>query len=260
MPEYTDQLGITISLTATPRRIISLVPSQTELLAHLGLEAEVAGITKFCIHPDEWFRNKHRVGGTKTVDIDKVRALQPHLIIANKEENTREQVEALRQIAPVWTSDVNSLQDAYEMISGVGDLTGRRTQAEALVFEIKQGFDSLPVTATILPAAYLIWKDPYMTVGGDTFISDMLQYCGFRNCFASQQRYPEVSVEQLKTSPAKIILLSSEPYPFKEKHITELQEQLPGNKILLVDGEMFSWYGSRLRLAPEYFRSLQPHQ
>ncbi len=256
MSQFKDQLGNIIQLDKTPERIVSLVPSQTELLFDLGLEETVIGITKFCIHPEQWFRTKTRIGGTKTVDLEKVKKLQPDLIIANKEENVKEQIEALQSIAPVWTSDINNLHEALQMIQSVGQLTNRIEKAVDIVNNIEVSFNQLPTTNHQLKTAYLIWKDPYMTVGGDTFISDMMKRCGFHNVFGDQLRYPEVELNSIKTSGCKLLLLSSEPYPFKEKHVKELQEQLPNTKVLLVDGEMFSWYGSRLQLAPGYFKHL----
>jgi ABC-type Fe3+-hydroxamate transport system substrate-binding protein len=257
---YTDQLHNTLSIDRAPSRIVSLVPSQTELLYDLGLDEQVIGITKFCIHPDKWFRTKTRVGGTKTIDIDKVIGLQPDLIIANKEENVKEQVDTLRGIAPVYVSDVNNLNDALSMIAGIGEITQRKNQADELVAGIQSAFTHL---AHQLPAAnhqpstaYLIWQDPFMAAGGDTFISDMMRRCGFGNAFGHKQRYPGVTGEEL--AQCDLILLSSEPYPFKEKHLEEFSTkyQIPISKFRLVDGEMFSWYGSRLRNAAGYFQEL----
>ena len=241
-------------------RIVSLVPSQTELLYNLGLDDEVAGITKFCIHPQHWFKTKYKVGGTKTVNIEKVAALKPTLIIANKEENVKEQVEALQQIAPVYVSDISTLQDALEMINTVGELTNKQAESANIIFQITKGFQQLKF-ATNSPgqnirAAYLIWQNPYMAAGGDTFINDMMQHCGWVNVFAGKTRYPEVSAEQISAHKCQVLMLSSEPFPFKQKHVDELQALLPDTKIILVDGEMFSWYGSRLLLAPNYFKSL----
>ncbi len=253
---FTDQLGNTIALTTPPKRIISLVPSQTELLYDLGLETEVIGITKFCIHPDTWFKTKTRVGGTKNVNIETVRSLQPDLIIANKEENVKQQIEALQSIAPVWVSDVEDLDEALQMIVSLSEITGKPKKGIDLATTIAQEFQTLPTINHKLSTAYLIWKDPYMIVGGDTFINDMLHRCGFKNIFADQQRYPEITIEKLKTTGCKLLLLSSEPYPFNRKHIEDLQQQLPQTKILLVDGEMFSWYGSRLQKASSYFAEL----
>ena len=247
-------------LHSVPTRIVSLVPSQTELLYHLGLADEVVGITKFCVHPAEWFKSKTRVGGTKTVDVNKVRSLQPDLIIANKEENVKEQVELLQQIAPIYLSDINNLEDALVMISTIGDLTNTSSQANSLITEIEQQFKGLSTLisrrSTQITTAYLIWKDPYMAAGGETFINDMLRRCGLKNVFEAVPRYPEVTLKQLSEANCQLLLLSSEPYPFKQKHIREIQEQLPHTKILLADGEMFSWYGSRLLQAPPYFSKL----
>jgi ABC-type Fe3+-hydroxamate transport system substrate-binding protein len=246
-------------LNYLPKKIISLVPSQTELLYDLGLETETVGITKFCLHPQAWFKTKLRVGGTKTVNIDKIHALKPDLIIANKEENVQEQIETLALHYPVWLTDVNNLADALQMIADIGMLTGKKAEATNLSFTINNSFadlEKLQTLNTIHKTVYLIWRKPYMTVGGDTFINDMLRHCGFENIFADKVRYPQISIAQLQAVHCKLLLLSSEPYPFKQKHIDELSKQLPGIKIILADGELFSWYGSRLLKSPAYFRQL----
>jgi ABC-type Fe3+-hydroxamate transport system substrate-binding protein len=251
-------LQSTAGLHSAGQRIVSLVPSQTELLHYLGLEAETVGITKFCIHPPHWFAEKKRVGGTKTVDLAAVEALHPTLIIANKEENTKEQVEALAVQFPVWVTDISTLSDALQMITDIGDLTGTAAKAAVLVADIAANFawleQDMPERAK---TAYLIWRKPYMAAGGGTFIQDMLARCGFINIFETLPRYPQVTPEQMAAAGCELLLLSSEPYPFAQKHIAELQAQLPHTKILLVDGEMFSWYGSRLVQAPKYFSALK---
>jgi ABC-type Fe3+-hydroxamate transport system substrate-binding protein len=254
----TDGLNRVVELTNTPKRIVSLVPSQTELLHYLGLEDEVIGITKFCVHPKKWFQQKTRIGGTKTLNIDKIKELQPHLIIANKEENAQEQIEALTKYFPVWVSDVNSLHDAYKMITGIGEITGKAGQAETLITQIKTNFSDTQLQSIIYKprTCYLIWKEPYMTIGGDTFISDLLNKAGFENIFQNKLRYPETSIAELSTLNCEVLLLSSEPYPFKQAHIEEIRDQLQATKIILANGEIFSWYGSRLLQAPTYFRSL----
>jgi ABC-type Fe3+-hydroxamate transport system substrate-binding protein len=233
-----------------------LVPSQTELLYQLGLDEEVIGITKFCVHPQQWFLNKTKTGGTKSIHIEQVKSLQPDLIIANKEENVKEQVDELAVQFPVWTSDISNLQQALQMIEAIGAITGTLAKAQSMISAINKRFAQLPVRQTGIRTAYLIWQNPYMTIGGDTFIHDMLTRCGFENIFADQQRYPVTSLETIKNSNCQLLLLSSEPFPFKQRHLEELQKQLPSTKIILTDGEMFSWYGSRLLLAAEYFRSL----
>lgn len=249
-----------VSVPERPQRIVSLVPSQTELLFDLGLEKEVVGITKFCIHPDHWFRSKARVGGTKAVHLDRVRVLQPDLIIANKEENVQEQVEALAAEFPVWTSDVNDLSEALSMIRQVGVITAKSTEGESIALDVEKKFHSLAMRQQgILPlrAAYLIWKDPYMSAGGNTYISEMMKTAGLTNVFEGLKRYPQVTVEDLQAAAPQVLLLSSEPYPFKEKHVMEWSRKLPATVIKLVDGEPFSWYGSRLLHAPEYFLKLR---
>ena len=257
MPFYTDQLGRIIELQKTPLKIISLVPSQTELLYDLGLEAEVIGITKFCVHPDQWFKTKTRVGGTKQLHIEKIKELKPDLIIANKEENVKEEIEELAKDFPVWISDVNNLESALKMIGLVGELVQKQMQAQNLAKEIKWGFSQLKTKKSQLRSAYLIWREPYMTVGGDSFIHDMMSHAGLKNIFEAWSRYPPINISDLKTLNCELLMLSSEPFPFKQKHVKELQIQLPGLKIMLVDGEIFSWYGSRLLKAPAYFEELQ---
>jgi ABC-type Fe3+-hydroxamate transport system substrate-binding protein len=255
MAAFVDQTGKTVFLFTPPQRIISLVPSQTELLADLGLDEQVIGITKFCIHPEKWFRSKTRIGGTKSLNLERIHELQPDLIIANKEENIKEQVEELAGSFPVWVSDVNNLEDALAMISEIGSMTWTTATASKIIAGIRHSFKDLPAVS-LRKAAYLIWKDPYMTVGGDTFIDSMLHAAGFENVFGDKTRYPVVDVAAIQQSGCGFLFLSSEPYPFKQKHIDELQLQLPDVKIMLVDGEMFSWYGSRLLYAAEYFLSL----
>ncbi len=246
----------TTELNYIPKRIISLVPSQTELLSGLGLEAETVGITKFCVHPNTWFKTKTRVGGTKTINLKTIDELQPDLIIANKEENVKGQIEQLAMKYPVWLTDVNNLEEALQMIAHIGTLTGKGEKASALIGQIKNAFEALPKMKKPVRTAYLIWQKPYMTIGGDTFINDMLQQCGFQNIYADKTRYPELAITELETANCQLLLLSSEPYPFKQKHVDELKIQLPQTTILLVDGEFFSWYGSRLLKAPEYFSNL----
>lgn len=253
---FYDMLGREVVINYPAKRIVSVVPSQTELLADLGLNDEVVGITKFCVHPEVWFRSKERVGGTKTLNIDKIRELQPDLIIANKEENERTQIEELAKEFPVWISDVDTLPHALLMIQVIGQMTGTDGDAANLVDEIVHAFKGLNHAAQPKKVVYLMWRNPWMTVGGDTFIGHMIHVLGWQNAFEKQSRYPEVSAEELKAINPDKVLLSSEPFPFKEQHIAEIKEVLPDAEVMLVDGEMFSWYGSRLLKATEYFRAL----
>ncbi|RFC54808.1 ABC transporter substrate-binding protein [Brumimicrobium aurantiacum] len=250
-----DQIGNKINLEKEPVRIVSLVPSQTELLFHLGLGDRVVGITKFCIHPNEWFRSKERIGGTKDVKIDKVAQLNPDLIIANKEENTKEDIEALQEIAPVYVSDIFNLEDSLEMITQVAELCNLASKGEEIKSAIRKNFSTIVPFLNKPKVAYLIWKNPYMGVGSDTFIDFVLSDClQMENVLANQSRYPELNLETIPT--LDYLFLSTEPYPFKEKHIEELQSDFPDTKIVLVDGEFFTWYGSRLINAPKYLNGL----
>jgi ABC-type Fe3+-hydroxamate transport system substrate-binding protein len=255
MISLTDQLGRTVVLSGKPQRIISLVPSQTELLYYLGAADEIAGMTKFCIHPVAQVKDKLKIGGTKQLNIPLIRSLNPDLIIANKEENERAQLEKLMQDYPVYVSDPNSLPGALQMISDVGLLINRKEQAMELIADINARFERLIAAAPKLRVAYFIWRKPYMVAGKQTFIDDMLQRCGFINIF-EQSRYPQITVNDVIDARPDVILLSSEPYPFGQKHVDELVKLMPGMRIKLVDGELFSWYGSRLLHSPAYFMSL----
>jgi ABC-type Fe3+-hydroxamate transport system substrate-binding protein len=260
---FTDQLNRTLDISRPPQRIISLVPSQTELLYDLGLRDEVVGITKFCLHPDEWFRTKARVGGTKKYDFEKIKALAPDLIIGNKEENEQLQIEALMSSYPVWMSDIYTLADAVDMVLKLGALLDRNQAAHVLQQKIQQAFDELDAfrlqaSAVGKRVAYFIWRQPYMAAGSHTFIDHLLARCGFTNVFSGDgfRRYPAITEEQLRAADPEVILLSSEPYPFKEKHVAEFLAICKNARILTVDGELFSWYGSRLLHAPAYFKKL----
>ncbi|MBK9319292.1 MAG: ABC transporter substrate-binding protein [Bacteroidetes bacterium] len=257
---FTDQLGREIFIPRSPRRIISLVPSQTELLHELGLEEEVVGITKFCIHPEEWYLSKKKIGGTKDFKPDVIRELQPDLILANKEENTAEGLAELMGEFPVWISDVNSLEEALSMIRSVGEMTNRKEQSGALIQQIEENFNQLKAFLQLLPhqqsrVAYYIWKEPWMIAGKSTFINSLLQECGLSS-IGTKTRYPEINFDELHSEKPDFIFLSSEPFPFKASDKTHFSEIISPDKVIMVDGEYFSWYGSRLKNAPSYFKSL----
>jgi ABC-type Fe3+-hydroxamate transport system substrate-binding protein len=251
---FRDQMGAIVSVPFPPRRIVSLVPSQTELLSDLGLADAVAGITKFCIHPAHWRTQKAIVGGTKNFNFDVIDSLSPDLIIGNKEENYEAGITALRGRYPVWMSDIVLFGDALAMIRSVAALTDRADTGNALAQRIEQAFASVRMFSG-QRVLYLIWRNPWMAAGRGTFIDTMLGLLGLSNAVADA-RYPELSAESLRALNPEYVFLSSEPYPFREKHIAELRTVLPLARMLLVDGEMFSWYGSRLLHAPAYFKSL----
>ena len=256
MIELVDQMNNKIRLETIPERILSLVPSQTELLAELGMEDKVVGITKFCIHPKSWFETKTRVGGTKQVDFERIRSLDPELIIANKEENTKEMIDLLKEDYPVYVSDIYTIEDSFKMMDDLGILVGKTLEAVELVDKIKEAFVALPAfSGNVL---YFMWNDPYMVAGEETFIGDILRGLGLTNLYDDPKgRYREISLKEIKEMEPDYILLSSEPFPFTDKHKEILEKELE-TKIILVDGEMFSWYGSRMKFMPDYFKTLQP--
>ncbi|MTE28269.1 ABC transporter substrate-binding protein [Winogradskyella ouciana] len=256
---YIDQLNRKLQITETPKRIISLVPSQTELLVDLGLETSIVGVTKFCVHPKHLKKTKTVVGGTKQINIEKIKALKPDIILCNKEENTKEIIDELESTAPVHVSDIYNLEDCFELIEMYGSIFKVEAKASEIITKIKNDRKQFQEKITVKQqpkVAYFIWKNPWMVSASNTFIDYMLYEAGFKNVFENDQRYPEIELSSSKLKEADIIFLSSEPFPFKDKHILELQSRFPQQTIKIVDGEMFSWYGSRLQQAFKYFESL----
>ena len=253
--QFYDQLGRLVEFNFPPQRVVSLVPSQTELLYDLGLGDRVAGITKFCVHPIEWFETKPRVGGTKKFRFDLIDSLRPDLIIGNKEENYLEGINRLAEKYPVWMSDITSWDGALGMISSVGQLVDASERANQLVKSIRTRLQTIRLFSA-RRVLYLIWRNPWMAAGKDTFIDSVLSKTGLVNC-VNEGRYPELSVEEMKILSPEIILLSSEPFPFQQENVEELKVIFSDVRIVLVDGQMFSWYGSRLLKSLDYFSSMR---
>lgn len=248
-----DSVGRTVEIPQDPQRIISICPSQTETLFALGLEGRIVGRTRYCIHPAEKVPSVPVVGGTKKVDKTTVASLKPDLIIAEKEENTKEDVEALSAIAPVYVTNIESYEGALNSIVELGEVTGRREQAEKLVREIQEAFAAVPVANPPRKVLYLIWRKPYMAAGSPTYIGSLLEKLGWYNLARHLQgRYPVI--EDASILEPDLILLSDEPYPFKEKHIPEIQSLWPRAEVQLVRGDYFSWYGVRMKEAAFYLR------
>jgi ABC-type Fe3+-hydroxamate transport system substrate-binding protein len=252
-----DGIGNELLLAGPPQRIVSLVPSQTELLFDLGAGERVIGVTKFCVRPDAARAGRRRVGGTKTPDIARIRALAPDLVLANREENRAQDVAAIAAFAPVYVTDVNTVAQALAMTRAMGFALGAEAAAARLAADIEAALSELP-RLDGLRCAYLIWRRPWMAAGGGSFIDDVLRRLGLANVFAGRPRYPEVTAADLAAAAPDVVLLSSEPYPFKPVHAQELAGVLPQARILPVDGEMFCWPGSRLLPAAAYFRELLP--
>ncbi|MCD6366516.1 MAG: ABC transporter substrate-binding protein [Bacteroidales bacterium] len=253
-----DAVDKQITINFPLQRIVSLVPSITELLFDLGLDDKIVGVTKFCIHPAEKTKTVQKIGGTKDFDISEILKLQPGLVIANKEENQKDTVLKLTESVPVYVTDVFDIPSALTMINQIGEITDTLPEAKKIVGEIDAGFlQNFDTPKKIKKAVYLIWRKPYMTINGRTFINHMMQKAGYQNVFAwKKDNYPVITDDEIKNSGAEVVLLSSEPYRFKEKHSSEFQNFLPDAEIRLVDGEMFTWFGSRMRLAAKYFYKL----
>lgn len=258
---FTDQIGNSHTFESAPKRIVSLVPSQTELLVDLGLEDSIVGITKFCIHPVHFKATKAIVGGTKNVKLDKIKALQPDIIICNKEENTKEIVDELSVICPVWVTDIYTIEDNNKMIHDFGKIFNKRTNAQKWIDKINfayHDFQNFIQNKPIKKAAYFIWANPYMVAGNATFINEMLKLNHFQNIYESKEgRYPEVELKKIRLEgDPDYVFLSSEPFPFKDEHAFEIGRFTHHAITVFVDGEMFSWYGSRLVKAFSYFKIL----
>lgn len=236
-------------------KIISLVPSISELLVDLNLENQLIGVTKYCIHPEHLISTTVNIGGTKTLQIERIKELKADLIIANKEENQKEQIEELMETQSVWVTDIRNLQDNWDFIEELGLRCHVQAEAKQLIDKAKIEWEKVKNIFNNKSALYFIWRKPYMTIGKNTFIYSILNEIGINNLSHSLEgNYPEVSPDWISKQSVDYLLLSSEPYPFKEKHINEFQAIHPKAKIILIDGEMCSWYGSRMLIAPNYFK------
>lgn len=254
---YQDQIGNKVNLNQTPKRIISLVPSQSEFLWDIGLGQNLIGITKFCVHPQIMYKSIARVGGTKDLDLNKIRALQPDLIIGNKEENDEHQIKSLQKEFHVWVSDIYNFEDAFEMMLELGKMLAAEAKSLEIIEKIKNTLPHIKNSLKDTSVAYFIWNKPYMLAAKNTFIDFVLNEVGLKNVVKDLERYPEVDEETIKRLNPQLVFLSSEPFPFKQKHMQELKNILPQSKILIVDGEMFSWYGSRLLFLANYLKKLK---
>lgn len=257
---FYDQLQRKLTFTATPKRIISLVPSQTELLCDLALEQEIVGITKFCVHPYHLKATKTIVGGTKKVDFEKIKALKPDFILANKEENTYDFLPQLEQIAPTYFSDVTTIKDSINLITDLGKILNRRTESTNLIEKINFKYTDFKQFIKDKPTrkvAYFIWAKPWMVVGNDTYINEILKLNKLENIYASMSRYPKVEVNRIRyDGDPEVVILSSEPYKFTDENAMEIGNYTNRSTTVFADGEMFSWFGSRILLAFDYFKEL----
>jgi ABC-type Fe3+-hydroxamate transport system substrate-binding protein len=251
--QLIDALGKHHEVAAGTARIVSLVPSITELLFDLGLGAQLVGRTGFCVHPTDRVRKVSKVGGTKTIDVPRIKRLQPTHLIVNIDENPQALVEEVARFVPhVIVTHPTHVRDNLALYRLLGGIFGRDEQAGTLCRRFESAYAQCTGQAAGWPrqkVLYLIWKSPWMTVSTDTYIADMLSAIGWNNAAPkSNVRYPTVELTPRTLAGVSFVLLPSEPYGFRERHCVEILELLPpGSKtrVALIDGAMTSWYGSR---------------
>ncbi|MBN2757638.1 MAG: ABC transporter substrate-binding protein [Bacteroidales bacterium] len=255
--KFTDSLKRNITIDFPPKRIISLVPSITELLFDLDLDEKIVGITSFCIHPEKAI-NKTKIGGTKTIKFNKIDELKPDLIIAEKAENEKIAVLKLAEKYPVYIFDIHNFDDALNMIRVIGNLTNKNANGRLIIDKITRNFIENKIDFKQRTVFYPIWKNPFFTINNNTFINSILEICNLKNVFADKEtEYPIIDIEEIINKNPEIVFLPSEPYNFKQIDKAFFQKILPKSKIINVDGEMFSWYGSRMIYVSEYLRKLE---
>jgi ABC-type Fe3+-hydroxamate transport system substrate-binding protein len=250
MPNFIDASGRSLTLDEPPERIVSLVPSLTEALFAFGLKANIAGVTRFCVEPADAM-SKPKVGGTKNVAADAVRALEPDLVLANVEENTRDDVEALIAAGlPVFVTYPRTVAGAIAELRQLSEMTGSAEEAAPIIDQAERELRCAEAAngfrrplRTFCP----IWRSPWMTIGPDTYMHDFLRVCGADNIYGgASDRYPAVDLREVGARRPEVVLLPDEPYPFAPKHVPEVIEVLGDVRIYLVDGKSLCWYGPRI--------------
>lgn len=254
--EFHDATGAAVVLPAPPRRIVSLIPSITETLFALGAGPAVAGCTVYCTEPAEGVRTKVKVGGEKNPKLEVIRELGADLVVANVEENVREHVETLRGWGiPVYVTYPRTVAEGIQLVSDLGEVVGLAERGKALAARLEGLLDDVRRARAGKPARrvfYAIWRQPWMTINGDTYTHDMLAVCGGANVFGrSAARYPEVTLEEVARAVPEAILLPDEPYRFRRAHLVDFDAYpdipaLRARRIHLIDGKLATWYGPRI--------------
>ena len=259
MPSAEDGRHRTLTLDRPPTRIVSLVPSLTEALATISLGPALVGVTRYCAEPAELVTRLRKVGGTKDPGLDLIRSLEPEIVVANEEENRREDVEALEAAGlQVWVGTARSVLAAVEELDRLATLLGAARSAARLLTRARDAIAAQEQLNTERPRVSVfcpIWRNPYMAVGGDTYAGNLLRFCGAVNGFETHRtgnRYPQVTLDDIRAADPAVILLPDEPFRFRERHRQEVMETLPqvravreGN-VFLLDGRWLTWYGKRI--------------
>ena len=236
-------------------RIVSLVPSWTEYVVDLGCAGQLVGRTKFCVRAGEEAERIPVIGGTKRIHLDRIEKLKPDLVIASKEENTREEVEACRAFSDVLVTDVRTISDAFEALETIGEAVEQAAVGASWRSNIEKAWGE--PRAEHAQALYAIWQNPLMVAGHDTYIHAAMNWWGIGNAApaTAEGRYPELHAEHLDTLAGTPFLLASEPYPFASKHCAQFASA--GLRPMLVDGEAFSWCGSRMLHTVHYLNGMR---
>ncbi len=256
MTPRRDASGALVAVPVRPARIVSLVPSITELLFTLGLEGRIAGVTIFCSEPRAQVARTPKVGREKDPDLSRIRALQPDLVVANMEENRRDVIEALRaEGVTVWVTFPRTVAEGIALVRELGALTATDERAAALAGPLVVARANTLARGAGPPRARVfcpIWRGPYMTVNRDTYVNDVLETCGGANVFAaSAARYPTVTLDEVRAAAPDVILLPDEPYRFRDAHRADFAPladvpAIRSGRVHLVDGKLLSWYGPRI--------------
>jgi ABC-type Fe3+-hydroxamate transport system substrate-binding protein len=265
--KVVDAAGRCVRVPAFPSRIISLVPSVTETLCTFGLGERLVGVSRYCTEPSALVRAKAKVGGQKNPDLKTIQSLQPDLVIANMEENRREDVEALEAMGiAVYTTFPRTVQQGIEMIRELGHVTGTENKADAIAVGIERIYqDIAQEVRRERPVRVFcpIWRKPYMSVNRDTYIHDVLRACGGENiCADKEARYPHISLAEIVDLDVEVILLPDEPYAFRPRHLIDFQPfkrfvpALATGRVHFIDGKTLSWYGPRIGESLRVLRTL----
>jgi len=247
-----DHLNRTLTFSPVPKRIVSLVPSVTETIADMRLASCLVAVTRFCKYPSDVVIPLPKIGGPKKIEIQKIVDLKPDLVVAVKEENDKEQILNLLEQVPVFVFDINTIEDSLDMLDLLGTIFNKREVSTSWINNIQEKVAHYKPGRLAPKTLYMIWKKPWMVAGKSTFIGSMMQLAGFDNVISG--RYPEIDEKEM--SRAEIILLATEPYPFKASDKAELQAKYPDKEIVIIDGEMFTWYGTHMLQAIDYFEHL----
>jgi ABC-type Fe3+-hydroxamate transport system substrate-binding protein len=258
--QIRDDLGDELTLDDVPRRIVSLVPSVTETVIALGAADRLAGVTNYCVYPADIVKDIPKVGGTKGFSFESIDAARPDLILANKEENRKHQIEKLRERYPVFVTYPRTVEQAIKMILDLGVLTGTEERASELAASCDHFLESMEpaIAGPPLRTACMIWRDPWMAVGPDSYVSALLDRVGFVNVFTEADgRYPETTLDAVIERRPEVIILPSEPYEFGKADQEELDRFLEGRGVaattLRMDGSLLTWFGSRTLKGLRFF-------